>query len=84
MDKVLHPQYASVRVPQYKLRKTENVQWPLCFSSERLFPFIPGTAILWNDLPSRIKSMSSLKFFLHSFQVHFQVDRFSLYLSKVR
>ena len=61
----------------------ENVQLPLCFSSERLLSFIPGTAILWNNLPSSITSLFSLKFFFHSLQVHFQADRFSLDLSKV-
>ena len=75
MDKVLHPcerpfhTSASVRVPQYKLRKTESVQLPLCSSSKHLLSFIPATAILWNDLPSRIPSLSSLKSFRHSLQV---------------
>ena len=40
------PQSASILVPQYKLRKTESVQLPLCSSSKRLLSFIPATAIL--------------------------------------
>ena len=70
------PAPASERAPQYALRKSADVELPVCHSKQHLSSFLPAAAIWWNSLPSALHSVSSLPLFYRSLCSHCQSDCF--------
>lgn len=75
------PATAEQRAPQYALRKSQNLAFPVCSTLSHNKSFLPAAVALFNNLPASIQSSSSLHSFHHAVSYHFYHDRFSFGLA---